>query len=188
MKISFLSRRSHMAKEEAGLRSDIVFDSTSCPSCGRYVGLVRTCRYCDCDVPVSPALRCLKVMSFVLGVGGLAMLVMMTRANDIPKVRISSINPLMDYAVVCVEGTVARKPYVSSSKGKRSCVSFVISDGSGELRVTAYREVALKMIEQGAVPSRGSSISVFGRISISRGGEPKLVLSSAQGINILQEG
>ncbi|OVE73760.1 hypothetical protein BVX94_03075 [bacterium B17] len=127
-------------------------------------------------------------MSFVLGVGGLAMLVMMTMANDIPKVKISRINPLMDYAVVCVEGTVERKPYVSSSKGKRSCVSFVISDDSGELRVSAYRDVARELIDRDAVPESGSSIRVSGRISISRGGEPKLVLSSAQGINVLQEG
>lgn len=139
-------------------------------------------------MPVSSALRCLKFLSLLTGAGGLVMLVLMAKAREIPEVKISGINPLMDYAVVCIEGAVERNPYINDAGEKGGCVSFVINDGSGELRVVAYRRVARELIENGAVPGKGSSIRVSGRISISGGGSPKLVLTSSAGIVFTQEG
>lgn len=147
-----------------------------CPSCERFIGPADICPYCNTDSAKKPVLRILRYAALLLGVVGLAFLYLMVTHRDLPVIKVGEITPMMNFAYVRVAGTVERDAYVVRKKGKVDYLSFSVDDGSGQLRVVAYRDVARALAEKGLVPERGTSVDVAGSLNVSAHGRIKLFL------------
>jgi hypothetical protein len=157
-----------------------------CPSCERYIGPADVCPYCDADSAKNPALNVLKYGAVLLALTGLAFLYFMTTCRQLPVLKIAGITPMMNFAMVRVNGTVEKDAYVSGRKGRVESVSFTIDDGSGRLRMTAYGTVAQAVVDGEKVPSRGSKVDVTGSLNVAADGNVKLVLRSADELRIAE--
>jgi hypothetical protein len=156
-----------------------------CPSCERFIGTAGVCPFCDADAARHPALRVLKGASLLLGVAGLACLYMMAAGRDVPVVRIGSVTPMMNFAYARVRGTVDREPYVSRHDGRPDYLSFFVDDGSGRLRVTAYRRVAGRLAGRDRVPLRGAVVDVAGSLRVGADGHVRLTVQAADALRIV---
>lgn len=156
-----------------------------CPSCGRFIGAVDACFYCGADSARSPAFRVLRYAAVALAFVGLFFLYMSAGGRAIPAVRIGEINPAMNFAYVSIAGTVERAPYVSIRDSRPGYISFLVSDGSGAIRVVAYREIAAAIVESNLLPEEGSRIEAAGNLSVDAGREPRLQLRSVSMLKIL---
>lgn len=151
-----------------------------CPSCERFIGPADRCPYCGADAGRSGSLRVLRYAALALAVAGLAFLILMTGGRDLPVVRVADITPLMNFAYVRIRGTVPRKAYVSRSGGKVEYLSFAVDDGSGQLRVKAYGQVARRLVESGTAPGRDASVDVSGNLGVSGDGKISLRLQAIE--------
>jgi hypothetical protein len=95
------------------------------------------------------------------------------------------ITPMMNFANIRVAGHVARPPYMSGGK-KAEYLSFLMEDGSGELRVTADGRVARQLIDKGLVPAKGDSVDIAGTVNISADGKMKLRILTAEKVKITE--
>ena len=145
-----------------------------CPVCERFIGPADTCPYCQEESAKSPVLKALRLASLILGVGGLLLLFYTSTHKEIPVVPIDTIKPTMNFAYIRIRGRVVRKPFVSHKKGLADYVSFLVDDGTGQLRVAAYREVAKRLEEDKRIPWSGDFVDVAGGLSVLAGGRPKL--------------
>jgi hypothetical protein len=146
-----------------------------CPSCNRYIGPAGCCPYCTATATASPMLKAIRVTAVLLATAGLLLLYVASRHSDPPLVGISEITPVMNFAHVRVSGTVTKRAYVSKDRGY---VGFTIDDGSGRLRVVAYRNVAKTLFADKTLPAGGDEVDVRGSLSVSANSEPKLYLKS----------
>jgi len=147
-----------------------------CPSCDRFIGTRTVCPYCDADSAKTPLMRYLRTAALCLAVVGLGLLYLMSTRREIPLTPIADITPTMNFAYIRIAGTVARAPYVSGKQGALDYLSFAVDDGTGELRVAAYREAARALEAQGRVPRRGASVDVAGSLRVPADGRRKLTL------------
>ena len=155
-----------------------------CPSCERYIGPADTCPYCDTDSAKAPALRLLRYAALVLGIVGLGFLYLMVAHSDIPVIEIGNITPVMNFAYVRVIGTVERNAYIRKKKGKIDYFSFSLKDGSGQLRVAAYRDIARALAEKDRIPKKGTVVDVTGSLSVAADGNIKLYVRSADHLRL----
>lgn len=145
-------------------------------ACGRYVGPVSRCPYCDESTPSQPAIRLVKITALLLATAGLALL-WLAAAKDLPPlVRITDISPPMNFAQVRIEGTVAERPRI---RHDNNSLSFLVSDGSSRLRVYADGKTAMALAANGKTLLAGSSITVSGSLKVKANGAPILFLRSA---------
>ena len=128
----------------------LVSDRAACPSCGRYVGPYESCPYCGARLSGRISLRVVKMAALVLATLGLAVLWWAARSVAVPAVSIGEIQGLMNLAYVRVEGTVARSVTFDPETGY---LAFWLDDGTGELRVSSYRDVTQVLLDQGRVPA-----------------------------------
>jgi hypothetical protein len=159
-----------------------------CPSCERFIGPADVCPYCDADSARAPILRVLRWVSLVLAVGGLGLFYLAAVAREVPTTRISSITPMMNFARVQVSGTVQADAYVRERTGVVDSVSFVLDDGSGELRVVAYKNIAKSLQVGRLVPRKGDVAEVTGILDATADAKPKLRVISATGVHIGKPG
>lgn len=155
-----------------------------CPSCKRFIGPVATCPYCDAGATENGLFRRLRYAALLLGTIGLLFLYLMVAHQGTPLIRIGSVTPMMNFARVRVVGTVAGKPYIRPQIGKASYVSFVVNDGTGDLRVKAYREVAQALCDGKLVPSAGTMIELEGQLRVDADKMAALLLSSTGQVHI----
>lgn len=155
--------------------------SPLCPSCDRYIGPSGICPYCNASATKSPMLRTIRVTAILLATAGLALLYAAARHSSPPLVRISEITPVMNFAHIRVVGTINRKTYISTD---RAYVGFTVDDGSGHLRVAAYRDVARALVEEARLPTAGDRVEVRGSLSVTAEDEPKLYLKAADHLMI----
>jgi DNA/RNA endonuclease YhcR with UshA esterase domain len=125
-------------------------------------------------------MRLLKALTVLLAVGGVIALIVAARATPRPLMRIAAIQPAMNFGYVRVQGTVMAFPSFSA---RDRYLSFQIWDGSGELRVTAYRAVVDALLSGERIPLPGDRVSVEGTLRI-RDDEPSLILNAADGLLI----
>lgn len=151
-----------------------------CPDCGRYVGPVSRCPYCDGVTSITVVRRRMKILALTLVVAGMAFLYLMAVNRDIKLVNINEITSMMNYAPVRVEGQVVRQPYVSKNEGVVNYLSFLVDDGSGSLRVSAQGDVAVAIISSGKMPHKGDHVDVSGRLSVKGDGSCKLRILTAK--------
>lgn len=143
---------------------NIVKDETFCPSCGRFVGPVEICPYCTTHLKKRTAIKVYKIISLILAIFGTIGVYYISKHRQIPLVRIDEINPMMNFAYVRIHGKVTRVyPY----DPQKHSLAFVVNDGSEEeLRVSAYRREAEKIVQLGLMPDIGDEVEVAGSLSI----------------------
>ena len=159
-----------MTAKPAKPRGDI------CPSCDRFIGTKDVCPYCDADSAKSPLLKHLRYAALILALLGLGLLYLMSIRREIPLTRIEEITPMMNFAYVRIAGKVPRPPYIAKKKGEVDYLSFLVDDGTGELRVAVYREAARVLVAEQRVPTRGAMVDVAGSLSVPADGRRKLTL------------
>jgi len=158
-----------------------------CPSCERFIGPVATCPYCDADANDNVLLLRLRYAAVLLGTIGLFFLYLMVAHRGTPLVRIGSITPMMNFARVRVAGTVTGKPYIKPQNGQAGYVSFVVNDGTGNLRVKAYKDVAQALCDQELVPRPGTIIEVEGQLRVDADKKAALFLNSTETLHIQRQ-
>lgn len=122
--------------------------------------------------------RILRRTSILLALCGLVFLYLFSKGREIPRVRISDINPMMNYALVRVSGKLARTPYTGRTNGKTDYFSFLIVDGNRELRVAAYDDDARQLADRNSFPAPGKTVEAVGRLRTTAGRIPRLYLRS----------
>jgi len=128
----------------------------------------------------------LRVAALVLAVAGLVFLYLVACRRELPLVRVGDVTPLMNFAYVRVAGTVERNAYVSRKEGRVDYLSFSVDDGSGQLRVRAYGDVARRLAEKGMAPRRGMSVDVAGNLSVSGDGRIGLRLQAMEQLRFVE--
>jgi len=155
-----------------------------CPSCERFIGPADVCPYCGADSAKSPLLRMLRWYAVILAVAGLVFLFLMAVPREATVVSIGDITPFMNFGRVAVSGKVTREPYVSNREGKVDYVSFLIDDGSGQMRVAAEDAVAESFVAGRRLPAKGAQIQATGILSVSAEGLVRLRLMTAEDLLI----
>ncbi len=125
-------------------------------------------------------MRLLKALTVLLAISSVIALIVAAQATPRPLVRIAAIQPMMNFGYVRVQGTVTAFPSFSAQD---RFLSFRMWDGSGELRVTAYRTVVEALLAAERIPLPGDLVRVEGTLRI-RDDEPSLILNALDGLHI----
>jgi DNA/RNA endonuclease YhcR with UshA esterase domain len=137
----------------------------SCPSCGRYVGPHgnEACPHCGARLTERITIRTVKIVATLLASVGLAVLWFAATRAEVPLIRIAQIGATMNMASVRVAGTCTRAPTYDPTSGY---LSFWIDDGTGEVRVSAYRAETERIVAEGRVPAPGDAVEVAGTLRV----------------------
>ena len=125
-------------------------------------------------------MRLLKVLTVLLATGSVIALVLASRATPRPLTAIAAVQPVMNFGYVRVEGVVTAYPTFSRED---KFLSFRVWDGTGELRIMAYRAVVERLLAEQRIPMPGDRVGVEGTLRI-RDDEPALILNAAEGLSI----
>lgn len=157
-----------------------------CPACGRFVGPLDVCPYCDTDTVSAPLRRIVRQLALILAVSGVALLLLVHQNNQVKTVNICEISPTMNFAVVRVQGEVDRAPYLGRKKEgqKIDYLSFRLLSGTNYVRVVAYGDTAEKVYLKRLGLKKGVFVEVVGRLSIDARNEPRLRILKPDHINI----
>lgn len=123
-------------------------------------------------------MRLLKLLTVVLALSSTVAFVVASRATARPLTAISAVQPAMNYAYVRLEGRVPSFPTLADGS-----LSFTVQDGSGDMRVTAYRAVADAISTTARVPMPGDLVTVEGTLRI-RDDAPSLVINAPEAISV----
>ena len=151
-----------------------------CPSCGREVASTITCPHCGANLKRRLTISLFGVLAIVLAIGGLTLLYAVSIDTVIPAVRIGQIQAAMNYAYVRVEGDVDRQPTFNPDSDS---LTFWIDDGTGRMRVSAFRSEARALIDAGRVPSLGDHVAVEGALRV-RDEVPSLSIHSIDSLSV----
>lgn len=156
-----------------------------CPSCERFIGPVDVCPYCDCDSARKPVFKFMIHGSVLLAILGLFFLHLMAVHSEVPVIRISEITPMMNFGLVRIKGVVEKDAFIRKKKGQADSVSFPVNDGTGQLRVVAYDQVARKLVNADLVPKGKASVELTGSLNVSADGNSRLVLRSVDELRVM---
>ena len=122
-------------------------------------------------------LQVLRRGSLLLALLGLTCLYLITARADVPSLPIDRITPAMRFARVQLTGTVERRPYTDrDQRGRIDYLSFLLADGSGRIRVVAYRDRAERVMAGPAPLRHRDRVTVTGVVRTQRDGAPRLLL------------
>ena len=154
-----------MAAKEAGLSTakDLVPKDALCPSCGRFVGPYDTCPYCGTHLEGRLSLRVVKTAAILLATVGLVALWWTARQLEIPLLTVDQAQGTMNMAYVRFKGDISRSLSYDEEGGY---LGFWVDDGSGEVRVSAYRDVTEALLSSNRVPALGDEVEVAGTLRI----------------------
>ena len=155
-------------------------DEVKCPSCGRFVGAYEKCPYCQTSIKKRLSLRILKIGAVVMTIVGIIVLYFASKNTDIPEVKISDITQTMNFAYIKVTGTVLKYP---SYDGRAKKLSFLLSDGKNELRVSAFKNEVITLERLGKIPDLGDIVTVAGNMRV-REANTSLMISMAERMEI----
>ena len=161
-----------------------VNNAAVCPSCERFIGPAAVCPYCETDADKPPILRRLRLAAFLLAVVGLAFLYVMARQTESTMIRIGDVTPMMNFATVRIAGTVKNKPYVKRNGNESAYLTFYVADGTGDLQVSASREMAQQLVDEKRVPAKGARVEATGTLNVSGDGRVRL---RATRLNVAKE-
>ena len=136
----------------------------NCLVCGRYVGTIKNCPYCDAAIQVSAGIRWLRLAAVLLAVAGLPLLYLTARAREPEVVLAETISPQMNFAHIAMRGSVKSKPYIGRGK---DYLSFLLDDGTGVVKVFASGKTAHILIDNNRLPTAGARMSVRGKLHVS---------------------
>ncbi len=134
-----------------------------CPSCGRFVGPYETCPYCGAEMEGRISVRWVKGAAVLLATVGLLGLWLLARTTEIPLVTAAEAQGTMNMAYVKVAGRVSGS---LSYDPESQYLGFWVADESGEVRVSAYRDVTEALLAAGKIPAPGDKITVAGTLRI----------------------
>lgn len=151
-----------------------------CPACGRFAGPSDECPYCSADIPCSPLRPLCRRWGLLAVLAGLALLWFWSAVQPVRLINVAEVTPRMNYAVVRIAGEIISRPYVRVDGGE-GYVSFLLSDGSGTVRVSMDGRTAVEFASDAAVCCKGASLEVTGVLSIKKGREIMLFPKSPGG-------
>ncbi|MFP4346146.1 MAG: hypothetical protein ACLFU8_15725 [Anaerolineales bacterium] len=134
-----------------------------CPSCGRFVGPYETCPYCGTHLRGRLSLRVVKLGAALLALFGLLGLWLAARRTEIPLLTVEEGQGTMNMAYIRVQGRVVRS-LTYDPEGEY--LAFWVDDGTGEVRINAYRDVTRALLAEGRVPALGDEVEVAGTLRI----------------------
>ncbi len=153
-----------------------------CPSCGRYVGPYDACPYCGARIEGRLPIRVVKIVAILLATLGLGLLWFVATRLPIPTVQAGQVGATMNFAYVRIEGQVVRGPFYYPDSGY---LSFTVADGTGEVRVAAYRTTAEALRAEGRVPAFGDHVSVAGTLRI-QGESTSLTINAPEHVEVFR--
>ncbi|HEY89788.1 MAG TPA: hypothetical protein G4N98_08690 [Thermoflexia bacterium] len=134
-----------------------------CPSCGRFVGPYATCPYCGTHLQGRLPLRVVKIAAILLATVGLVALWWAARQLEIPLLTVAEAQGTMNMAYVRLQGHISRSLSYDPEGGY---LGFWVDDGTGEVRVSAYRDVTAELLASHRVPGLGDAVEVAGTLRI----------------------
>lgn len=137
--------------------------SARCESCGRFLGPYTTCPYCGAHVHGRISLKAVKIAAIVLALLGLLLLWWAARSLPIPLLTVEAAQGTMNMAYVRVQGRITRSLTYDPESGY---LAFWVHDGTGEVRVAAYRDVTRDLLAAGKIPALGDQVEVAGTLRI----------------------
>lgn len=136
---------------------------TRCSSCGRFVGPYETCPYCGAKQQGRIPVRVVKIVAVILATVGLLALWWAARNTAIPTVSAADAQGTMNMAYVKISGHIARSLSYDPESGY---LAFWVDDGTGEVRVSSYRDVTESLLASGKIPALGDAVTVAGTLRI----------------------
>ncbi len=134
-----------------------------CPSCGRFVGLYDRCPYCGATLHRRITVHTIKLAVLTLTLLGLIGLWWMARHAETPLITAADAGGTLNLSYVRLRGTVVRQLKYDPESGY---LAFWLDDGTGELYVAAYRDVAAVLVASDQVPAPGDEIEVAGTLRV----------------------
>lgn len=138
-----------------------------CPVCSAFAGPHRVCPSCGARLRQRLSLRVFRIASVLLATAGLALLWAAARRSDIPVIRISEIQPTMNFAYVRIEGVAASDTRVFRDGDRVSALRFAVDDGTGTIDVRASRDRAGQLVGEGRLPRAGDRVRLAGSLNVS---------------------
>ena len=155
-------------------------NSASCPSCGQPIAPQQRCPRCGAETGRRFSLKVVRYASLLIALVGTVLVWMVARSTKVPTIRVADIRSDMDWAYVRVLGVVTRHASHEPSSGQ---LAFWLDDGTGEIRVTAYRPVSDRLVEAPQLPAMGDLVRVEGTLRL-REGFRQLVVSLPSALDI----
>lgn len=134
-----------------------------CGSCGRFLGPYTTCPYCGARVEGRISLKMVKIAAVALAVVGLVALWWAARRMPIPLLTVEAAQGTMNMAYVRVQGRITRSLTYDPIGGY---LAFWVDDGTGEVRISSYRDVTADLLAAGTIPALGDQVEVAGTLRI----------------------
>lgn len=148
-------------------RENEKLETKTCPDCGREIGDRRVCPYCGTDLGKRTSHKILAIFSAIALAFGLLYYVHAGRKGR-HYVNIEQIDSDLNYGFVWVDGTVSGGPTYREHPSKR--LEFSVYDGTGEISIRAYSEVAENLVKRNKVPGVGDEVEVFGMARVEEYG------------------
>lgn len=155
---------------------------THCSSCGRFIGPYETCPHCGARQAPRLSLRAVKRAAIILSTVGLALLWFVAIRAPLPRISINQATSTMNFAYVEIAGQVVRGPTYNPDS---QSLSFTVDDGSGRMRVWAFRDVAEELRRRGRVPGLGDRVIVAGTLR-AREDDISLTLNVPDHLDVLR--
>ncbi len=155
---------------------------THCSSCGRFIGPYEACPYCGARQAPRVSLRAVKWAAILLATVGLALLWFVATRAPLPHISINQATSTMNFAYVEIAGQVVRGPTCNPDS---QSLSFTVDDGSGQMRVWAFRDVVEKLRAQGRIPGLGDHVVVAGTLR-AREDDISLTLNVPEHLDVLR--
>lgn len=156
----------------------------TCPHCGRYVGPLPRCPHCGARQPQRLSLRVLRLAALLLAAVGLCLLWRMAINREIPLIKISGIQPPMNFALVRVAGKATGDARTFREAGKIRSLRFSINDGTGDLVINAYGKSAEQMALFDRIPRADDAVEVAGSLTVGADENVSLRLQSGEALKL----
>lgn len=151
-----------------------------CYACGRFAGRADDCPYCEAGMPSGSIRHLCRRWGLWAVLAGMALLWYWAGTQPVRQIRAGEITPRMNYALVRISGEVASKPYVRL-EGSDGYISFLLSDGSGVVRVSMDGATAAHFAAEGDVCQKGVPLNITGVLSVKKGQDVRLFVKPLKG-------